>query len=166
MWYTDTTQCPIIHGYSLSKYRMVRINHYKYQNWGIIDELQFIWLPVGQLFWSCFHERPILMTMCLNHDSVLHATPWIPDGEKLIFIVINWGWSPSSPFACAKTVGEYDVIMPVPRVRMISQINCADVTILSQKRPLVYNGGIYLSHLYLFQRISGFMTWKSALEIK
>ena len=30
---------------------------------------------------------------------------------------------------------EYDVIMPVPHVRVMSQINCGDVTMLIQKRP-------------------------------
>ena len=30
---------------------------------------------------------------------------------------------------------QYDITMPVPRVRVTSQINCDDVTMLSQKRP-------------------------------
>ena len=32
----------------------------------------------------------------------------------------------------AKTIDEYDVIMPVSHVRMMSQINCGDVPMLSQ----------------------------------
>ena len=38
-------------------------------------------------------------------------------------------------FACARPIDEYDVIMPVPHVRVTLQINCCAVTILSQKRP-------------------------------
>ena len=37
----------------------------------------------------------------------------------------------------ARTINEYDVTMPVPWVQLTSQINCGDVTMLSQKRPLL-----------------------------
>ena len=37
--------------------------------------------------------------------------------------------------ARARTIDEYDVEMLVPHVRETSQINCGDVTMLSQKRP-------------------------------
>ena len=38
-------------------------------------------------------------------------------------------------FARAMTIDKYDVTIPVFRVRMTSQINCGDVTMLGQKRP-------------------------------
>ena len=38
-------------------------------------------------------------------------------------------------FAHARTIGVYDVTMPVTSVRVTSQINCSDVTMLNQKRP-------------------------------
>ena len=37
--------------------------------------------------------------------------------------------------ARARTIDEYEVAMPVTHVRMTSQINCGDVTMLSQNRP-------------------------------
>ena len=36
--------------------------------------------------------------------------------------------------AWARTIDEYDVLMPVSYIRVTSQINCGDVTILNQKR--------------------------------
>ena len=38
------------------------------------------------------------------------------------------------PFARARTIDEYGVTMPVSYIRVTSQINCGDVTILNQKR--------------------------------
>ena len=38
-------------------------------------------------------------------------------------------------FARERTIDEYDVTMLVSRVRVISQINRDDVTMVSQKRP-------------------------------
>ena len=37
-------------------------------------------------------------------------------------------------FACTRTIDEYEVTMPVARVHVTSQINCGDVTMLSQKK--------------------------------
>ena len=65
----------------------------------------------------------------------LHAKPWIPGGEKSIFTVVIHQWrSPLRQFARARTIDEYDVTMPVPRIRMTSQINCDDVTMLIKKK--------------------------------
>ena len=68
----------------------------------------------------------------------LHAKPWIPGGEKSIYtVVIHWWRSPLRQFARARTIDEYDVTLTVPHVRVTSQINCGDVTVLSQKRPCI-----------------------------
>ena len=42
--------------------------------------------------------------------------------------------SPLHQFGHARTIDEYDVTMLVPRIRVTSQINCGDVTMLSQER--------------------------------
>ena len=66
----------------------------------------------------------------------LHAKPWIPGGEISIFTAVIHYWrSPLRQFARAMTIDKYDVTIPVFRVRMTSQINCGDVTMLGQKRP-------------------------------
>ena len=66
----------------------------------------------------------------------LHAKPWIPGGAKSIFTVVIHKWrSPMRQFARARTIDEYDATMPVPHVRVTSQINCSEVTMLSQKIP-------------------------------
>ena len=42
---------------------------------------------------------------------------------------------------CTRTINEYDLKVPMPCIRMMSQINCVDVTMLSQKRlPLATMG--------------------------
>ena len=65
----------------------------------------------------------------------LHAKPWIPGGEISIFTAVIHLWiSPLRQFARARTIDEYDVTIPVSYIRVTSQINCGDVTILNQKR--------------------------------
>ena len=49
--------------------------------------------------------------------------------------VIHLWRSPSRQFARARTIDKYDVTMPAPHVRVTSQINCGDVTMLIKKRP-------------------------------
>ena len=71
-----------------------------------------------------------------NDSNVLHAKPWIPGGEKSIFTVfIHYLRSSLRQFARARTIDEYDVKIQVSHVRVTSQINCDDVTMLSRKRP-------------------------------
>ena len=38
-------------------------------------------------------------------------------------------------FACARIIDKYDVTMSVPRICVMSQISCGDITTLSRKRP-------------------------------
>ena len=65
----------------------------------------------------------------------LHAKPWIPGGENLVFtVVIHYLRSLLRQFAHARTIDKYDVTIPVPHVHVMSQINCGDVTMLIQKR--------------------------------
>ena len=65
----------------------------------------------------------------------VHARPWIPGDEIAIFTAVIHKWrSPLRQFACARTIDEYDVTILVPYIRMTSQINSGDVTILNQKR--------------------------------
>ena len=53
---------------------------------------------------------------------------------RSIFAAVIHQWrSPLRQFARARTIDEYDVTMPVAYIRVTSQINCGDVTILSQK---------------------------------
>ena len=69
-------------------------------------------------------------------QQFLHAKPWIPGGEKLIFIVVVHYWRlPLHQFAHSRTIDEYDITTPVHHVRVTSKINCGDMTVLSQKRP-------------------------------
>ena len=64
----------------------------------------------------------------------LHARPWIPGDEIAIFTAVIHKWrSPLRQFARARTIDEYDVTMLVSYIRVTSQINCGDVTILNQK---------------------------------
>ena len=71
-----------------------------------------------------------------SDGEFLHVTPRIPGGDKSIFTVVIHYWrSTLRQFARARTIDEYDVTMPVPHVRVTSQINSGDVTMLSQKRP-------------------------------
>ena len=66
----------------------------------------------------------------------LHTKLWILGGKKSIFTAVIHLWrSPFPQFARARTIDEYDVTMPAPRVHVTSQINCGDVTMPSQKRP-------------------------------
>ena len=72
---------------------------------------------------------------CTWETSFLHAKPWIPGGEILIFTAVIHQWrSPLRQFARARTINEYDVTMPVSYICVTSQINCGDVTILNRKR--------------------------------
>ena len=78
--------------------------------------------------------------MLENYDSdlkidFLHARPRIPDDEITIFtVIIHWWRSHLRQFARARTIDEYDVTVLVSYIRVMSQINCSDVTILNQKR--------------------------------
>ena len=64
------------------------------------------------------------------------AKPWIPGGKKSVFTVVIHVWrSPLRQFARARTMDEYDVTMQVLHVRLTPEINCGDVTMLSQKGP-------------------------------
>ena len=57
-------------------------------------------------------------------------------GKKSIFMTVIHLWrSPFRQFALARTIDKYDITMPAPHVRVTSQINCGDVTMLIQKRP-------------------------------
>ena len=74
----------------------------------------------------------------LPNNLVLHAKPWIPGGEKSIFsAVIHY----SEDHLCAKlrvqeqSTNMTDVTMPVPYIRVTSQIKCGAIAMLSQKRP-------------------------------
>ena len=87
----------------------------------------------------CVHRLILCKLWYLQYTNVedtyfLHAKPWIPGGEKSIFTVVIHQWrSPLYQFACARTIDEYYVTMPVTCVRMMSQINCSDVTMLIRK---------------------------------
>ena len=75
-------------------------------------------------------QRPVIQNFYF-----LHARPRIPGDEIAIFTaVIHWWRSPLHQFARARTIDEYDVTMLVSYIRVTSQINCGDVTILNQKR--------------------------------
>ena len=67
----------------------------------------------------------------------LNAKAWIPGGEKSIFSVVIYKWRlPLCQIVHARTIDEY--AMPVARVCVTSQVNCGDITMLSQKiMPLV-----------------------------
>ena len=67
---------------------------------------------------------------------ILHAKQWIPNGEKSIFtVVIHWLRWLLRQYVRTRTNDKYDVIIAVAHVRVMSQIRCGDVTMLSQKRP-------------------------------
>ena len=83
-----------------------------------------------------------MISSSMTHDTymLLHSKPWIPGDEKSIFtVVIPNRRSPLRQFARVRIIDEYDIIMPVPRVRVTSQINCGDVT-KSEKNFLGING--------------------------
>ena len=86
---------------------------------------------------SCvFSANPFLSWWRWDYKNIfLHAKSWIPGGKKSIFAaVIHWWRSPLCQFARVGTIDEFDVTMPLNNIRVTSQINCGDVTILSQKR--------------------------------
>ena len=57
-------------------------------------------------------------------------------GEQSKFTVFIREWRIFlRQFARVRTTDEYDITMPVPHARVMSQINYGDVTMLSQKRP-------------------------------
>ena len=66
---------------------------------------------------------------------LLHANPWIPGGGTSIFmVVIHRRRSPLHHFGHARTIDEHVVTIQITHVT--PQINCGDVTMLSQKdRP-------------------------------
>ena len=76
-------------------------------------------------------------TVCLNdYFNFIHAKPWIPGGDKSIFMAVIHQWRLLlRQFARATAIGEYDVTMPLPYVRVTPQIICGDVTIINQKKP-------------------------------
>ena len=92
-----------------------------------------------QIDHCCYYKCMGLMKATLHlmwDEYFLHTKPWIPGGEKSIFTAVIHQWrSLLRQFARAATIGEYDVTMPVRYVRVTSQINRGDLTILSQKRP-------------------------------
>ena len=73
--------------------------------------------------------------MSVSIVHFLHVKPGgLPGGEISIFMAVIQEWrSPLRQFARARTIDEYDVTMPVSYIRMTSQTNCGDVTILNQK---------------------------------
>ena len=67
----------------------------------------------------------------LNEASGPTAS-WMSVGNSVIANI----WSPLRQCVRLITIGEYDATVPVPHVHVTSQINCSDVTMLSQKdRP-------------------------------
>ena len=107
----------------------------------LIPESQhfFISLKSYEPIWNLISPINSLFVQVLKtwskEISFLHAKPWIPGGDISIFTaVIHWWRSPLHQFARARTIDEYDITMPVSYIRVTSQINCGDVTILNQKR--------------------------------
>ena len=64
----------------------------------------------------------------MDDSEFLHATPWIPVVEKSIHSALR-------QFEGARTVDEYDVIIPVFLIHVTLQVNCGDVTMLRKERP-------------------------------
>ena len=85
----------------------------------------------------------------------LHARPWIPGDEIAIFTAVIHLWrSPLRQFSHARTIDEYDVTMLVSYIRVTSQINGGDVTILNKQRVLMHghqgwNVRHGLCHIYM-----------------
>ena len=66
----------------------------------------------------------------------IHIYDYVTFHIRAIFAaVIHWWRSPLDQFARAMTTDEYDGTIPVSHVRVMSQINCDDATMLRQKRP-------------------------------
>ena len=90
-------------------------------------------------FLSSIKDCNYMRLLNVEKLNFIHAKPWIPShGDKSIFTVVIHLWiSPLHQLVRARTIDEYDItIMPVPHVSVTSQINCGDVTMLSQKdRP-------------------------------
>ena len=74
-------------------------------------------------WWFETQSRP-LWRHCNEGVIFLHAKPWIPGVRKSIFMhgCHDWRRSLMRQFARARTIDEYDVTIPIPRVRVTSQI--------------------------------------------
>ena len=64
-----------------------------------------------------------------RHCSRADIPAWRP---KKITLLYKWR-SPLHQFARARTIDKCDVTMPVSYIRVTSQINCGDITIVNQK---------------------------------
>ena len=116
------------------------MNHMK--NWCVYKICQYagtifsnIMVSGVILFWivkdSCVltYFIKVSLFICLHFNSCsphyaifLHVKPWILGCAKSIFMeVINKWRSSLYKSACARIIDEYDVTMPVPRVRVTSQ---------------------------------------------
>ena len=95
-----------------------------------IDLRKFkVYLHIDFHNWDGTHLKSILIAD--KEPIFLQAKPWISGYDKSIFMVhIHYWRSPLRQFARARTIDEYNVTMPVSRIRMTSQINCDDVTVL------------------------------------
>ena len=101
----------------------------------------------------------------------LLAKPWKPGVEKSIYtIVIHWWRSLVCQFARERTIDENGVTVPVTRIRVKSQINCSDVTMLNQKKKVLsYNGEfgnrwLFLAELSIFWKIASLVTQKVVIH--
>ena len=97
------------------------------------------WCPVtdygNSLYWNRYCVIRIDIVIPVGNYYFLHARPWIPGDEIAIFTAaIHWWRSPLRQFSRVRTIDQYDVTMLVSYIRVTSQINCGDVTILNQKR--------------------------------
>ena len=96
-----------------------------------------LWRHANAKYWYCEYRYLATRYSRLSVEEIyfLHARPWIPGDEIAIFTAVIHQWrSPLRQFARARTIDEYDVTMLVSYIRVTSQINGGDVTILNQKR--------------------------------
>ena len=130
--------------------------HIRYQFDTLLDNC---YMNISWFDWSNNHEHCLIH---LNTDNVSKGLSWhmikicknccVPDffdayiddmqnflanepGINIGGMKINYLLQADDLILLSRTIDEYDVTMPVPRVRMTSQINCDDVIMLSQKRP-------------------------------
>ena len=109
----------------------------------MIAEIYCPFVSRENLFYRSCYKHPVWNSAILIQRPqvqvriiFLHAKPWILGAEKSIFtVVIHWWRSHRRQFARARTVDDYDVTMVIPYLHETSQIDCGDVTMLSQKKP-------------------------------
>ena len=93
------------------------------------------WVKVSQITCNSTVEasiRGIIKDMHFLHAKALNTWWWEIDIHGYYSLVkITF-----APICTSKTINKYDIIMPVSHVCLTSQINCDDITILSQKRLL------------------------------